>query len=89
MDSVVLILNNSSDVMMTLLIVKPAQIDRNRYGKIDLYIKRCLESKKSPQVMKFREKLPLLKIELVCHLLILNSYFFANQSLKRLDYTIK
>ena len=38
--------------------------------------------------MKFREKLSLLKIEpIICHLVILNSYFFSNQSLKRLDYT--
>lgn len=48
------------------------------YGKIYLCIKECLESKKNPQVMKFREK----------NLPFGHSYFFLNQSLKRLDYTI-
>ena len=41
----------------------------SRYRKIDLCIKECLESKKNPQVMKFREKLSLLKIRpRICHL---------------------
>ena len=38
--------------------------------------------------MTLQEKLSLLKIELVCHLIILNSYFSSYQSLKSLDYTI-
>ena len=46
--------------------------------------------RKNLKVVKFQEKLTLLKIELsICHLVILNSccFFFPNQSLKDLDYT--